>query len=179
MGGSLSSSWTLRLADLPADRPTEFDVTLAAPERDALAAKLGLRALRKARFAGTLAPLGTSDWQLSATLGATVVQDCVVTLDPVTTRIDEPVTRLYLAEMPELPEGDEVEMPEDDSQEPLPDLLDLSDVLGEALALAVPDFPRAPGVDLGVLRAAEPGTDPMQDDEAKPFANLKDLLNKS
>ena len=67
-------------------------------------------------------------------LGATVTQACVVTLAPVITRIEETVTRRYLADMPE-PEGEEVEMPEDDSAEPLPVIIDPGAVMIEALAL--------------------------------------------
>jgi hypothetical protein len=53
-------------------------------------------------------------------LGATVVQPCVATLAPVTTRIETGVTRRYLADWQE-PEGEEAEMPEDDTTEALPD----------------------------------------------------------
>jgi hypothetical protein len=44
--------------------------------------------VRKLRFIGTLEPEGAQDWRLTADLGATVVQPCVVTLAPVTTRLE-------------------------------------------------------------------------------------------
>ena len=61
-----------------------------AAARGALAEELGLLDLRKLRLSGRITPDGDSGWRLDATLGATVVQPCVVTLQPVTTRIDEP-----------------------------------------------------------------------------------------
>ena len=178
MANALPYSETLRPGDLPADRPHAITLEPDAAARQRLAEALGLRALRKLRFTGQLKPLGRRDWRLEATLGATVVQDCVVTLDPVTTRIDDTVARTYLAEMPELPEGDEIEMPEDDSLEPLPVELDLGAVMTEALALALPAYPHAKGVDPVDMRQAPPGADPLDDAAAKPFAGLAALRDK-
>ena len=48
-----------------------------------------------------------------------------------------------------MPDGDEVEMPEDDTVEPMPEVIDLAEVAAEALALALPLYPRAPGADFG------------------------------
>lgn len=165
----------LRLAALGTKGPTPFDLV---PGPDALAAmkdRLGLLGLRKVRLAGTLAPAGQADWHLEAALGATVVQPCAVTLEPVTTRIEEPVERRYLAAWT-VPEEAEAEMPEDDSAEPLPDWVDLNAVLEEALALALPAFPRAPGAELGEIEARPPGADPLAaDDRENPFAVLEEL----
>ena len=167
---------TLRLGDLK--RKTQFDLKPNATERDAIAKRLGITGVKKLTFVGSLSPLGKSDWDLQARLGATVVQPCVVTLDPVTTRIDEDLARRYLAAMPDTPEAAEFEMPEDDTAEALPETLDLSAVMEEALALALPAWPRAPGVDAVEIAVTEPGQTPMTDDDAKPFAALKSLQQK-
>ena len=164
----------IRVPDLPKTQPLGF---VLAPDAEActeMARTLGLSALRKVRLEGTLAPAGRTDWQLDAHLGATVEQPCVVTLAPVTTRIEEPVSRLYLADPPPAPEG-EVEMPEDDRVEALPETIDLGAVLLEALALALPAYPRAEGVGFEDTQVAEPGVTPMSDDAAKPFAGLAGL----
>ncbi|MEO1238284.1 MAG: YceD family protein, partial [Pseudomonadota bacterium] len=124
---------------------------------------------------GRMIPEGQSDWRLEAKLGATVVQTCVVTLTPVTTRIDVPVTRRYLAYMEPVPDAGEIEMPEDDTIEPLPGAIDLHAVLAEALALALPDFPRAPDASLENHTFTEPGKAPLSDADIKPFAALKAL----
>ena len=75
----------------------------------------------------------------------------------------------------------EVEMPEDDTVEELPATLNLVDVMTEALALALPDFPRADGAELGEAIFTEPGVAPMRDEDTRPFAglsSLKDALEK-
>ena len=167
----------LTLARLPRAGETAFEIVPEAEVRAALAAELGLSGLRKLRLAGRLIPEGKRDWRLEATLGATVVQPCVVTAEPVTTRLDEAVTRRYLAGMPE-PEGDEIEMPQDDSAEPLPAVLDLTAVLAEALALAVPPYPRADGAALGEANFAAPGVVPLTDEAARPLAGLAALRDR-
>lgn len=155
-------------------RPHSFDLVPDADARAALAASLGINGIRKLRFAGSVVPDGKADLALEATLGATVVQDCGVTGAPVVTRLDEPVLRSYLAEM-EMPDADEVEMPEDDAVDPLMPELDLSEVMAEALALHLPPWPRAEGVEPVNLTVTEPGKAPMSDEDAKPFAGLKAL----
>ncbi|MCV6592216.1 MAG: DUF177 domain-containing protein [Silicimonas sp.] len=154
--------------------PQSFDLRTDAEERARLADEMGIRAVKKLTFAGQVAPENARDLLLTAKLGATVVQSCGVTGEPVTTRIDEPVTRRYLADLPE-PEADEMEMPEDDSAEPLPAVLDLSEVMAEALALALPPWPRAEGVAPVDITVTEPGKTPLAAEDLKPFAGLKDL----
>lgn len=161
----------LRLADLATRKPTPFDLTPDAATRDTMARALDIVGLRKLRFHGTLTPVGRTDWQLEATLGATVVQACVITLAPVTTRIDDPVLRQYVAGYEE-PDATEMEMPEDDTTEPLPAAIDLLAVCQEALSLSLPPFPRAPGATLGEAVFTAPDAAPMTDDDAKPFAGL-------
>lgn len=172
----------VRIGDLNARKPYRFDLRPTAPALSALAGDLGLSALKKLRFTGDLTPLGARDWQLQAHLGATVVQPCVVTLDPVTTRIEEDVRRQYLAAYTDVAAsadaGDEIEMPEDDTIEALPATLDLGAVMVEALALALPHWPRAPGVDLGAISVTEPGREPLRDADMRPFAMLREQLDR-
>ncbi|WP_296430346.1 DUF177 domain-containing protein [Yoonia sp.] len=161
----------MRLSELTTGRATPFSLLPNAPERKAIADALGIVAIKKLKFEGTLTPQGRSDWTLQAKLGATVVQDCVVTLDPVTTRIDEEIARAYMAEIPEI-DAAELEMSQDDAIDPLPETLDLAQVMIEALSLALPSYPRSAGADLGKIAVTAPGIAPMSDDDAKPFAGL-------
>ena len=170
----MSESTALRVADLPQNSPTAFEIVPDKEELAALAAELGVNALRKVRFTGEITAKGKRDWQLAGALGATAVQDCVVTLEPVTTRIEEKVALTYQAHI-ETPEGSEVEMPEDDSVEPLGSHIDPAEVMAEALALHIPAYPRKDGAELGEAVYAEPGVAPMRDEDAKPFAGLAAL----
>ncbi len=165
----------LRLSSLPGRQPHAFTHVPDAAEIAGLTRQLELSALRKVRLEGRLRPVGARDWDLEARLGASVVQPCRLTMEPVTTRIEEPVVRRYRAEVAPVTEAEEMEMPEDDTVEELPASLDLSALLAEALALAVPAYPQAPGAEGGAAIAAPPGEPPLTDDALKPFAGLADL----
>lgn len=167
----------LRFADLGTGRATPFALTPTPAERAEIAKALGIVGIKKLHFSGDLAPQSAKDWTLKATLGATVVQDCVVTLDPVTTRIDEAVLRTYLSEL-EAVEAAEIEMPEDESVEELPTELDLANVMIEALTLALPLYPKVEGATLAQAVFTKDGTDPMTDEDARPFAGLGALRDK-
>jgi len=168
------------VSDLPTSRPTRFEIQPDASARATLAADLGIEGIRKLRFTGEIAVDGKRDWRLVGKLGATVVQACVVTLDPVTTRIDSDITRRFLAQMPDLTIDDDgqSEMPEDDTIEPLGSRIDPAQVMAEALALHLPLYPRAKGADLGNASFTEPGVAPLTDETAKPFASLAELRDK-
>lgn len=170
----MTDSTALRVADLPQNTATPFDLTPDATTLRSLAEELGLLALRKLRFSGEISAQGQRDWQLSGRLGATVVQPCSITLDPVTTRIDTDVRRTYVADLPEI-EAEEAEMPADDTVDALGRVIDPAAVMAEALALALPLYPRKDGVSLDTNVFAEPGIAPMRDEDARPFAGLADL----
>lgn len=164
-----------RLRGLP---EFDFDLSPTAEEAAALARLLGAQALRKLRFHGRLTPAPDEAWRLVAELGATVIQTCVVTLDPVTTRIDAPVRRLFSPHAAETAELD-FEGEEDDESEPLGPVIDLGLVATEALALALPAYPRREGAELGPLaRSAPPGVKPLDDADLQPFAALAALRGR-
>ncbi|QIE41792.1 DUF177 domain-containing protein [Rhodobacteraceae bacterium SC52] len=168
----------IRLSDLSQRKSHTF---LLIPDADlcaAIAADLDLIALRKLRLEGTLTPAGKQDWDLAAQLGATVVQPCVATLAPVTTRIEEKVQRGYRADLPEDDDATEVEMHLDETLEPLPDTIDLEELVTEALALALPAYPRVDGTQPDKTVFTEPGKTAMTDEDARPFAGLAGLKDK-
>ena len=150
----------------------------SAPERAAIAQTLGLLNLPVLTFDGDIRPAGKRDMVLEGKMAATVVQPCSVTLDPVTTHLSEAVRRHFIADY-KLPEADELEMPEDDSTEALPEVIDAVTVVVEALALALPLYPRAAGVELGEAVFTEPGLAPLREGDLKPFAALAGLVLKA
>ncbi|SDC20896.1 YceD family protein [Ruegeria marina] len=173
----MTDETVLRVADLPQNRATTFTLRPDSARLGELARELGIDGVRKLSFGGELRAEGKSDWRLTAILGATVVQPCVVTLEPVTTRIDTEVRRLFVKDWAE-PDEEEAEMPENDEAEPLGPVIDLNAVMTEALALALPAYPRKEGVELGEAVFAEPGKTAMTDEDTRPFAGLAALRDK-
>lgn len=173
------SDTQIRIRELTNRESRSFDLKPDAAERERIAADLELLSLRKLRFKGRFMPDDGANWRLEAVLGATVTQPCIVTLAPVNTRIDTPVTRRFLADMPEPQPGqDEVEMPEDDTIEPLQAEIDLTAVMTEALALALPDYPRKEDAALAETEFTPPGAAPIREEEKNPFAALDALRDK-
>ncbi|SFR04368.1 YceD family protein [Poseidonocella sedimentorum] len=165
------------VSSLNGKKPTRFALLPSAEAREALRADLDLLALRKLTFEGEIRAEGKRGWRLEGALGATAEQACVVTGAPVTTRIEERVLRRFSPDLEE-PDAEEVEMPQDDTLEPLGAEIDPGLVMAEALAIALPDYPRAPGVSFEDARATPPGAEEIRDEDLKPFAGLKALRDR-
>jgi len=154
-----------------------FDLAPTPDEAAAIARLLDARGLRKMRFSGRLLPEAAGGWRLEADLGASVTQTCVITLEPVVSRIDLPVTRRFVPDLGA--EGMTATSRDDDDEiDPLGDRLDLGRVALEALALALPDYPRKPGAALGTLAAGPVGPTGSAEAEVRPFAALAALRGK-
>lgn len=169
----------LRVSGLNSHGTTPFELRPSAAQRKAIAKQLDLVELRKLRFVGRLQPSGDADWQLTADLGATVVQSCVVSLAPVSSRIDVSVSRRFVAQ-PSIQDDpdEEYEIPEGDETEPLDLYINLAQVMTEALSLALPLYPKAEDANLETATFAEAGVAPMTDEAARPFAALSALRDK-
>lgn len=146
----------------PQGRHERLEATPA--EREALAARLGLLGLDALTAEIDLAPAPGGALRARGTLRAAVVQECVVTLDPVPQSVEAPIDWRILppGEEPsdELDDGpDEIESEPDGS-------VDLGEALVQDLALALDPYPRAPGAEL---------PSGASDGKASPFAALRAL----
>ncbi len=166
-----------RSGSLSPRKPTRFRYTPGIDERKALAADLGLLSLHALELTGEIRPAGRDELVLEAHLTARADQPCSVTLAPVPATIDEAVRRRFVADY-QLPEGEEAEMPEDDTVEPMPEMIDLAEIAAEALALALPLYPRAPGVKFTQALHAGDGVAPLSDTDVKPFSALQGLAEQ-
>lgn len=171
----MTQTTRLILKDLPQGKATRLQYEPSADLRADIAATLDITVLKKLRFQGKLQPGARSNWTLTGTLGATVVQPCRVTLEPVTTRIEETVERRYIADFASPEESEAEMMPEDDSTEPLPTEINLGELVTEALALAIPVFPRSETAQDATSTAAPPGAAPLTEEALNPFAALAEF----
>ncbi len=179
MSQNFENTQKIKVSKLSSNQTYNVSLALTADDIAELREELGLQALRKTSFAGELTPSGQVDWALNGKLGATAVQTCGVTLEPVTTRVDLVVERIFLKDMPEFSDAEEeVEMPEDERVEALGQEISLLDVFREALVLELPTYPRAEGAQIAQTDFTEPGSTPMTDADALPFASLAALKDK-
>ncbi|MEI9992871.1 MAG: hypothetical protein WDM86_22930 [Rhizomicrobium sp.] len=113
-----------------------------------------------------------------AVLEADIVQDCVVTLEPVRTHISRPVHReLHVAEQVRLKPHESILLGAGAGDDEVPEEIDsltydLAAPLLEELVLGIDPYPRAPGVEFAA--PAEPEAKP-----ESPFAVLKGLKDRS
>ncbi len=173
---SLPFSRPYLVEKLPANRVIKFDITPGDIENHALKAQLNLTGLIKVRFAGEIAPLGARGWQLDAKLGASVSQICIISAEPLRTRIDILVHIKFMPENQMPSETDETVL--NDEMEPLEAIIDIGLVATEALTLEIPLYPRKEGAKLINTIAAPQGETPLTDAEVKPFAGLAALKQK-
>ena len=177
-GGSDSTSRDrIEIASLYLEEPNPF---LFVPRRGAAAAiavDIGAIEIKKLRFEGAVVSTGTSNWRLTGQLGATVIQECVVSLAPVKTRLDVDVVRNFTAE-----ETAETARP----YAPVPELdiefvarsIDLAAVARETLLLELPIYPKIEGAE-SKLSNFSGGTEPdFNEDGRRPFASLSELRNR-
>jgi uncharacterized metal-binding protein YceD (DUF177 family) len=124
-------------------------IEAGAGERAALAARFGLRGLDRLAAEVTLAPLARGV-RMEAHLEAEVVQECVVTLEPVRNRVEDRFTILYGTVGEAALHGDHVEGEDPDTvAEPLDgDTIDIGEAVAQQLSLALDPYPRAPGAAL-------------------------------
>jgi hypothetical protein len=156
----------------------EHRLQASGEERQALARRFGLVELVSLEAAVRLSrPSPGGLIRLEAELRAEVVQSCVVTLEPLTSRLqDRIVLHFGLAGGPAGEEAGEVELSieEDDPPEPIVDgEIDMGEAVVQGLALALDPYPRKPGAEAEDLGAERPAAD-----GSGPFAALARLRKK-
>lgn len=161
----------LRVAHLNPNAATPFHLRPDSEMRAAIATELDLSALPRLVFQGQIRAEGRDGWKLSGQLEARVKQPCVVTLAPVASDLKAEVLRRYTPHL-SVPDDEEVEMP-DETLEPLGAFIDLSAVMIEELALALPEYPRAENAQ---MPKAAPAPDSGDGETRRPFAGLDKLL---
>ncbi len=168
MSQSPRSQNRYRVAQLNPRQPTAFALAPDAQARAAIAGELGLLALPALRFSGEINPAVSDAWEVTGKLSAKIVQPCVVTLAPVKGAVAEDIRRVFSPHVA-TPEADEVEMG-DEELEPLGAVIDIEAMMIEALALALPLYPRAEGAALDLP------DDTTEEETRKPFSGLADML---
>ena len=136
-------SHPLVLANVPAEGLT-LRLEADAPARARLAERLGLLALHALSAELRLRPEPEGCIGVRGQMQAEVEQSCVVTLEPVPQRIEEPVAWRLLPAGVEPTDGDD----DPDDIETEAGVADLGEALAQQLSLALDPYPRAPGAEL-------------------------------
>lgn len=172
-------SFPINVARLP-KKGMEVVIEADDAQREALAAAHDLRTVE--RFT---AKLEVHSWKkggvrVAGHVRADIVQDCIVTLDPVAETVDEEVSALLLPENSKLmvpkrsAEGEILLDAEgDDAPEPFTgDTIDVGQLAEEFFALGINPYPRKAGV------AVEAAADGQEDEKRGPLYEKLQALKK-
>ncbi|WP_027167947.1 DUF177 domain-containing protein [Mesorhizobium sp. WSM3224] len=149
-------------------------------QREALAGKYDLLSIERYRAELLVAAWKRNGVKVTGRVEADITQACIVTLEPVTAHIDEPVEALFLPEQSKLGRegfegGGEIVLDADgpDSPETFSgDSIDVGALAEQFFGLAIDPYPRKPGASVDVA-----GDDPPEESEFQK--KLRSLLGKS
>lgn len=138
---------------------TVYDIAADPGERAALARRFALVALERLEGRVRLARLAGGLVRLSAELSADIVQECVVSLEALASRVEESFTLLY-------GEGQDASREvvlsgTAELVEPIESgFIDIGEAVAQQLSLALDPYPRAPGVEAPDTAASRAGASP-------------------
>jgi hypothetical protein len=167
---SRNSSWIapVVVASVP-ETGRRFDLVADDATREAIAKAAGLAALPRLEAGFDLTRQGSGGLRVVGRISADVVQNCVVTLEPIESQIDEPVDLVFLPNVE--PKTDAVDLEALEASDPpeaiRDSVIDLGAVATEFLLLGLDPYPRKPGA----VFDAPPAGDPT----SQPFAGLAAL----
>jgi uncharacterized metal-binding protein YceD (DUF177 family) len=149
------------------ERGMDMAIAATPAECAALARRFSLLALDRLEATLRLEWVAGGLLRLEATLSAEVVQECVVTLEPVRGKIEDRFVLLY---GPAAEAGELMLREDEEVLEPITDgRVDLGEAVAQQLSLAIDPFPRAPGA----AASAAPS-----EGIASPFAGLAQWSKK-
>jgi len=158
------------LAEIAEDPEHKIEIETAEAERKALAERYSLLSLDALEAQLTVRSDVAGEIVVEGRLQAEVVQECVITLEPVAETVTGPFEQRYT-----LHAGDPVadlEIGPDDIEPPEPvigDIIDLGELVAQYLSLFINPYPRAQDSD---AQAGQYRADPQRDG---PFAVLSKL----
>jgi uncharacterized metal-binding protein YceD (DUF177 family) len=175
-----------RIVDLDRMGPagTALDISPTDSERVALAKRFGFVGLPAFSARVTVDRRTGGLIAVEGRLRGRIVQNCILTLDPVTQELDESFRLLFkpdLAEDRDPESGEALVSAQPDAPEPLSGpLLDVGEIVAEQLSLAAEPYPRRPGVKLEDVLPKPRGGRPQAKNEQRrhPFAGLAALRDK-
>ena len=166
--------WSHDVGEIP-EAGLALDRRATPAARAGIAAALDLIACNRLEAHYKLRPLSQGRYLLEGTIEADIVQTCVVTLDPVESRISEPF-EVEFRPWPSGPGVSEFDALEARDIEPLEgDIIPVGRIVYEQLASAIDPYPRKDGAELDqpVAEAGETA-----EEDVSPFAVLKRLQPK-
>lgn len=148
-----------------------IELAATGDERRQIAERLGLGLLERLEAHAVLSCDGATV-RARGRLKAAVTQACVITADPVETRLDEPFDIIFLPQPEPGGPDEEVELSEQDCDTVFHDgsAIELGEAIADTLGLGIDPYPRSAGADAALKEAGI-----LSEAQAGPFAALAQL----
>jgi uncharacterized metal-binding protein YceD (DUF177 family) len=171
--------WSLpvAVAEIP-ETGRRFDMAADAHIRAAVARVAGVQAVARLDAEFDLTRHGRDGVRLVGSVSAMVEQQCVLTLDPMESEIEEAIDLVFAPQsaLPSEAGSAEERTPSDEPPETLRDgVVDLGAVATEFLILGIDPYPRKPGAVFHAPQAKEPAPQAKENVAEHPFAALAAL----
>jgi len=139
-----------------------IDIVANDATREAVARVADVMALPRLEAGFDLTRLEPDGVHLVGRVSATVVQNCVVTLEPIEAEIDEAIDLMFLSEAAAAAEAARLQaLDTEDPPEPLREgAVDLGALATEFLLLGIDPYPREPGAVFDAPPAGDPSSHP-------------------
>ena len=160
---------------LETEKKIDFTLSFTDEELTQLKKDLNLISLKKTSMSGKITATAAGQWHLKAKIGATIVQESVLSLKSVTTRIDDKIDLRIIKGHDNAVQNSELELNEDYF---IAHELDLGAVFFENVALSIPVFPKEKGESFENKVFTAKGIDPLTNDRISPFFILNKLKKK-
>jgi uncharacterized metal-binding protein YceD (DUF177 family) len=162
-------NWSYRIArDEISEQGQHVDLVADEAVRAALARAANLQNLPRLTASFDLAPSGRDGLHIEGEVSSTVIQQCVVTLEPIEQNLVEQIDLTFVPEV--APGSAETTIAGDETDPPEPlvgGTVDLGAIATEYFLLGIDPYPRKPGAEFQPTGAGDGG--------AKPFAALAAL----
>lgn len=163
-------------ADRIAATPSHYKFDAEPAERAALADRFGLVSLDRFHASFSVRRLRKDLIRVKGHISASLVQACVVTLEPIPAEIAEDVELDFSEAEADPAEEMDLDAEAADGPEPLSGgMIDLGEVAAEQLGLAIDPYPRKPGAEIPTEWTADPAAAPEPVAKVNPFAALGKL----
>jgi uncharacterized metal-binding protein YceD (DUF177 family) len=157
---------------LETENRIKFELFFSKKDTFELKKFLNLKSIKKLSMAGTIKATLFNQWDLKAKIGATIVQESVLSLKLVTSRIDKTIKRSIIKGRDEMVETNELYLNDSDFVE---NEIDIGAIFSESLALEIPTFPKKENEVFKSKTFAGEGIAPLTEEKLSPFSVLAKL----
>ena len=172
-----STDLVISSKDLIKSRNHYINYVYSEEEKSKLTNTLDIGKVISLSFESTLSQNRNENYRFLASVSAIIVQNCIITLAPVKTKLNFTVERHYCVRNSVL--NSKITIPNilKEEVEYLEKTLDVNEVIFEALSLEIPDYPRRKNAQFKGISVTQNGLKPLEEPEDNPFSALKDLIS--